>query len=139
MQRADEDDWLKEWIDRWDTRIMQLAFQLTRNRDFTQDVAQEVSLRLYLQHRKDPNKEITGAQLLYVIKNVVRNMGRLRRLTPFAEVTYEPTAESFEQCDHSSCRVSSTRPPLAPQPKVPLTLLLCRLLDSPDCTRNASL
>jgi RNA polymerase sigma factor (sigma-70 family) len=85
MEHADRipapasDDWLAPWVEQWGDRMVQFAYTYVMDRDAAQDIAQETFLRLFLWHRRFPDRVVTPAWLYTVAANRARDVLRERR------------------------------------------------------------
>ncbi len=72
------DVWVTKWVTTWGDRVVRYARFLTGDAALAQDVAQETFLRLYLFHRRHPDRIVTPPWVFTVARRVSTDLMRRR-------------------------------------------------------------
>jgi len=106
------DDWLAPWVEQWGDRMVQFAYTYVLDRDTAQDIAQDTFLRLFLWHRRFPDRVVTPAWLYTVAANLARDLLRRREAATQRDLASTDSAVVPDSTTRIAVRAALDRLPL---------------------------
>lgn len=78
----DENEWIAPWIKEFGDKIVQFLYTYTRDHGLSEDLSQEVFVRLYRYHSLHPHRAIHGGWLYTTARRLVIDTHRKARRHP---------------------------------------------------------